>query len=78
MARTQRGWVGQLATILAGTTSSAARLLSMDKDPEEIRAMLENLVNDPPKRFTSAEAVKAVDQIIEERKRKDGLPPKAP
>ena len=78
MARTQRGWIGQVATILAGAASSASRLLSMGKDPEEIRSILEGLVADPPKRITSQESVKAVDQIIEERKRKDGVPPKAP
>lgn len=78
MARTQRGWVGQLATILAGATSSASRLLAMGKEPEEVRAVLENLVNEPPKRVTTFDTVKAVDQIIDERKKKDGLPPKAP
>lgn len=76
MARTQRGWVGEVASILAGASKVASELLGSGSSPEEIRSMLQDLVDNPPKPLSMAGATAAVDKVIAERKA--GSPPKLP
>lgn len=78
VARTQRGVVGEVATILAGAANVASALFGSGKSAEEIRAMVEDLAANPPQAASQSGASSAVDKIIEERKKSGGLPPKAP
>lgn len=73
MSRTQRGWVKDLATIFGGAAKVASQLMGMGKEPEEIRALLEDLVNNPPKSIDTSKISSEVDTIIERRKKEDAL-----
>lgn len=75
VARTQRGWIAAVATIFAGAANAAISLLGSGKDPEEIRAAIEDLVDNPPGKADFGRAVEKIDKIKEERMKN---PPKLP
>lgn len=75
IARTQRGWVQAIATIFAGASKAAIGLLGSGKDPEEIRAIIEDLADNPPEKATFKPIVDKIDKIKEERLKN---PPKLP
>lgn len=77
-ARTQRGWVRDMATILSGAANVASELLEMGQSPEEIRAILEDLKRNPPQAASHKGAHQKVDAVIAERKKEQGGPPKVP
>lgn len=75
VARTQRGWVAAVATIFAGAAHVAKTLLSQGKDPEEIRTLIEDLVQNPPSRVDFKRTVDKLDKIKEEREKAAPKPP---
>lgn len=75
IARTQRGWVQDVATVFAGAAKAAIGLLSSGKNPEEIRAILEDLNDNPPGRVDFHNTVDKIDKIKAERMKE---PPKLP
>ena len=76
LARTGRGWVKEVATVFSGTAAVASSLLGAGKDPEEIRAAIMDLVDNPPQKIDRRALIKEGEKTIEERKRND--PPKIP
>lgn len=78
IARTQRGWVRDLATILSGAAKVGSDLLDLGQSPEEIRAILEDLRRNPPEAASHKSTNQKVDAAIEEKKKAAGVPPKVP
>ena len=78
LARTPRGWVAEVATVFAAAARVAEEFFAMGSDAEEVRALIEDLRTNKPKKIGSKDIHDDLDKWSEERRANEGKPPKVP